>query len=376
MEKDSNQSAPSASWSQLIFFRIYKDATNETRPDIRVFNNGRQRCRVRVALVAADSNGNPVMLSDAELKSVQLIDYITNTPLSSTSGWQVATEAGEYSWDESVIPATAASDEDAAERDTPPGVSRRELRQGAQLIELHVSTTTTSNKQVAVRIPIPSTSSYVSTNHLGVDDPDGFGDGNGRFHSSVMIRPTAFPSLDVASYGELDSQGNLLSHAVGNTNYFYRAFEHYIHVNYNGRMLPLKSVSGSATAAVGFSVNRSDRYFDPMKWGLSYYGQPNQTKPENFPLPPLAVLRLTSGSEFVPTTMFNNCVGQIIGKSSTRVIVGLIAGNLEGKFLNSSHGEIGDRTSTSMYLLDDYGNYHALTLSFGSSADKLKISKA
>ena len=208
MEKDSNQSAPSASWSQLIFFRIYKDATNETRPDIRVFNNGRQRCRVRVALVAADSNGNPVMLTDGELRSVELIDYITNTPLSSTAGWQVSTEAGDYTWDESVIPTTADSNENATARATQQGPARGELRQGAQMITLYVSTSTLSNKQVAARIPIPFTSAFVSTNHLGVDDPDGFGDGNGRFHSSVMIKPTAFPSLDIASYGELDTQGN------------------------------------------------------------------------------------------------------------------------------------------------------------------------
>ncbi|HEY4294171.1 hypothetical protein [Luteibacter sp.] len=373
MEKHSTEANPSANWAQIIFFRIYKDDIEGTRPAIKLFNNTRQRCPVRVALVAADSNGNPVLLSEGDLRTLELIDYITNAPLSSTLDWQVSTERGEYTWDESMIPTVVESTDGIATGVTPLSDANREKRQGAQMVTLYVSTSALSRKQVAVRIPLPSTTAHVSTNHIGVVDPDGFGDGQGRFNSSVMIEPAAFPSLDIANYGVFDSQGNLLPQPVGNTDYFYRAVEHHIHISYNGRMLPLKSVSGSNSSIVGFSVHRTDRPFDLMKWGMTYYGQPGQAQPEHFPLAPLAKLRLTSGSEFTPGTMFNNCIGQIVGKSTTRVVVGLIAGNLEGKFLNSSNGEIPDRIGASMYLLDDYGNYHDLTLSFGSSADKLRI---
>ncbi len=393
-DKDSPMNNPSvkATWAQVLYFRIFKDFGQETQPArVKVFNNERQQCQVKVAIVVQDAAGNPVELPEADFQKLELIDYGSGQPL--PAGWQVSRTPGEYTWDEAIIPDTAEAgspaarsehaDDDAAGR----LLNRREQRQMRQAI-FYVSTRSTSRMQIAARIPLPGGGAYATTNTVWISDPDGLGDKNGNFNSSVLVTPTAFPSLPITSYGEFDTSGNLMAHRVGDTSNFFLAEEHYVFVNLNGRELALKSVSASTTAPTGFAVYTHGDAFDTFKWGISYYGQPNASAPEHLPLPPLRWFQLTVASEdrapeeresrqsnYDPLTMFRNSAGSIVGRSNTRVVIGLILGILQGRFVNINSSVVPDVNATTLHMLDVYGNYHSLNLTFGAKANQLKISR-
>lgn len=386
-------SSTKATWAQVLFFRVFKDFAQEQQPArVKVFNNGRQQCQVKVSIVVQDAAGNPVDLPEADFQKLELIDYGTGQPL--PAGWQVSRTPGEYTWDETIIPDTAEAASPAARsrqtEDDAAGrlLTTREQRQLRQAI-FYVATNSTSRTQIAARIPLPGDGAYATTNTVWISDPDGLGDKNGNFNSSVLVTPAAFPSLPITSYGEFDTSGNLMAHRVGNTSNFFLAEEHYVFVNLNGRELALKSVSASKTAPTGFAVYTHGDDFDTFKWGISYYGQPNASAPEHLPLPPLRWFQLTVASEerpaddkearqsnYDPLTMFRNSAGSIVGRSTTRVVIGLILGILQGRFLDSSNGSVPDKNATTLHILDAYGNYHSLNLTFGAKANQLKISKA
>ncbi|SFW34644.1 hypothetical protein [Luteibacter sp. UNCMF366Tsu5.1] len=391
MSSKDSKDQTEAAWDSLIYFRIYKDFAGESHSTARLFNNTRQQCAIRISIIAANEAGSPVQLSEADLRTIELIEYISNQPLprsddlANHQAYQYTSNQRDYVWDETII---AEAQDDAPDATTQMAVGPR---QGAQTIQLFVSAKATSRLQIAARIPLPGGTAYISTNHVGFDDTDGTGGPNKLFNSSVLLQPATFPVLPASEYGEFASDGTLLPFDVGNRENFYWAKEHHIHVRFNGRLLPLKSVSATPTGSAGFAVYKQGSFFDDAKWGISYYGQPGATQPEHFPLPPLnkveqyfasAPAREASAPSkrqnniYFPLDMFKRCVGRIEGAASTRVVVGLIMGNLSVRFLNASGQQVPDKTNAVLHIVDEYGNAHALSLTFGTRANQLRLSAA
>ncbi len=211
------------------------------------------------------------------------------------------------------------------------------------------------------------------------------------------------------------------------TTYFYWATEYYLNPKLNGIALPLDSVGSSASVggkppagAFGFYVHGD--FFAHVQWGISYYGQPGGTDAESggLPVPPLYALvaeptpldatqnsetstatitvhagncvdRVTTTVHYIgggsshgehdtspdsdiPYAMYKNCVGQIVGANKSRVVIGILKGNLPRKFTDIPGGTIPDKGSTAMHILDAYGNDHMLSLSYDANADEFTIS--
>lgn len=367
-------------WAQVLRFRVYKVSVGETQPArIKVFNNNRQRFPVRVMIEVADANGNSVPFPNADLPKIQLIDYNNDQPL--PSGWTVSSSAGDFTWDESVIPGDEADptqDELQQVGDGAVGRLLKEEERNQRHITYYVQTSSSSRMHIAVRVQLPGSSEvYATTTSASISDPNGEGDGNGNFNSSVMAVPTPFPVLPASHYGELDSNGNLMAHRVGNSTGDVLAEEHYLFVNLNQRELPLRAVSASQSSAAGFAVYKKGEYSATHKWGLSYYAQPNGTTPVNFPLPPLRWVGEETGStRYDPMQLFSNSAGTIVHRSNTRVVIGLLIGLFHCRFLKADYGETGDVPATTLHILDEYGNYHSLNLHFGTRAADLKITRA
>lgn len=385
-------------WTELVLFRIYKDTFPGAGPVLKLFNNTRQQCAVRVMLQAVDSNHNPVDLTQDDLGTIELIDYGSGEPLPRRDAgkphpdWAFSTQDEGYLWDESLI--GAVQDDTAASPGSslPPAADVQRPAPHQSVVTLYVSTSALSSRQVAVRIPIPSSDTraatpvYVTTNSVWVDDPAGRGE-DGRFNSWVTVTPSAFPTLPITSYGATSDDGRLAPVKVGSSDYFYWANEHYIRVSYNGRELGLRSVSGSASKREGFSIYGNGSLNDHVQWSVAYSAQPGADKPENFPLPPLATIEVPSRSierggkeqpysSYAPLDMFNRCAGKIEGASLARVVVGLLMSNLAGILRDDDNKTVAPVRSTPIHIVDTYGNDHALTLSFGAKVDELKIAKA
>lgn len=370
-------------WAQVARFRVYKNSMQENHARIKVFNNNRQRFPVRVLIEVQDANGNPVPFPAVDVWKIQLIDYATGQLL--PSDWPVSSSNGDYIWDESIIPDTPEADSppDGLEQVADGAVGQlfeeEEKRSQPYLLTFYVSTSSTRRTPIAARVRLPTSNEvYATTKSAWVTDPDGHGDGNGNFNSSVVAVPTPFPSLDIANYGQLDSNGNLMATRVGNTNYFFLAQEHYLFVNLNGRELPLRSVSASKTERVGFSVYKTGNPTDTILWGISYYAQPYASLPENLPLPPLRWMQrpVYPNTRYDPFDLFTQAAGTIMVRSDKRVVIGLIIGLLSGQFVDMYWRKLPEVPRTTLHILDIYGNYHSLTLYFGARANELKISKA
>ncbi|MDR6643942.1 hypothetical protein J2X57_003177 [Luteibacter sp. 1214] len=384
-------------WVELVLFRIYKDTFNETSPTLKLFNNTRQQCAVRVMLQAIDSDRKPVDLTQADLDTIELIDYSSGEPLPRRDpgqphpDWAFSTHDDGYLWDESLIGAVQHDTAASPESTRPPSADVQRPAPHQSVVTLYVSTSALSSRQIAARIPIPSSDTrtatpvYITTNSIGVDDPVGKGE-DGQFNSWVNVRPSAFPTLPITSYGATSADGRLAPVKVGSPDYFYWVNEHYIYVSYNGRELGLRSVSRSAGKQEGFSIYGNGSLNDHVQWSVAYYAQPGADKPENFPLPPLATIEVPSPSvesggnaeppaSYTPLEMFNRCVGRIEGASPARVVVGLLMGNLAGRLLDKEKKPVAPVRSTPIHIVDAYGNDHALTLSFVAKVNELTIAK-
>ncbi|SDF16276.1 MULTISPECIES: hypothetical protein [Rhodanobacteraceae] len=384
-------------WVELVLFRIYKDTFPGNGPTLKLFNNTRQQCAVRVMLQAVDSEHNPVDLTQADLDTIELIDYGSGEALPRRDAgqphpdWAFSTHDEGYLWDESLIGATQNDAAASLESTRPPSADVQRPAPHQSVVTLYVSTSALSSRQIAARIPIPSSDTrtatpvYITTNSVWVDDPAGRGE-DGLFNSSVTVTPAAFPTLPITSYGATSGDGRLAPVKVGSPDYFYWVNEHYIYVSYNGRELGLRSVSRSAVAQEGFSVYGNGSLNDQVQWSVAYYAQPGADKPENFPLPPLATIEVPSRAtesggnaappaSYTPVEMFNRCVGRIEGASPTRVVVGLLMGNLAGRLLDKEKKPVAPVRSTPIHILDAYGNDHALTLSFVAKVNELTIAK-
>lgn len=374
---------PSRSWAQVGLFRVYKDTITEIQPaTLPLFNNGLQRCPVKVSILVLDENGNPVPLPDADLERLELIDFDTGEPLpfetTPSAGWGVAREKGDYEWDETVIPISVNQTGSDRAPDYPPNTATALAQPGAiaeqRNFTLYVSSTLAEAKTIAARIPIPGSNAHVTTNSRGsFDDLDGTGDGNGQFKSSVTIRSVAFPTLPVANYGVFDNTGNLMAHRVGNSDHFYWAAEFYLHVELNGRTLPLREYSNFGSYVYKTAPQET------VKWALTYNTHLTDPTPADFPPDPAWYFTLDnfgSGS-FSPYTMFSDCVGEVVGTSRTRVVIGLLMGNIAATLKRAIPGsqdeQVPQRHAASYRMLDAYGNLHLLRLSFGDELNTLRL---
>jgi hypothetical protein len=386
-----NQSSKPAAgeWSQLKKFRIYKDVFPGHQPTLGIFNNTRQQCIVRILLVGLDANNNQVTIPKSDLDKVELIDYASGEPLSRIDQfkehpeWAYSTENQNYEWDESKIPGTthasrkltqvAASDDEKRSKES------SSIDANEQVITYYVSTSSRLPKQIAARIRLRDSNTYFTTT-AKVDDPDGEGNGSGSFNSYVQIRPVAFPSLPPENYGDI-ANGTLIPHLVGHSEYFYWATEYYLHVKLGTDELRLKWVSASAAQPQGFSVYKVGGLNESTKWGISYYGQPGDPAPGPFPMKPLASVDVLARGEdlphiiYKPMDMFRTCAEKIHGVSSTRVVVGLLTGNLQARLIDERGYDVSPVTRMTLHIMDVYGNDHALSITFGSKVNELRLAK-
>lgn len=407
-----------ATWAQITLFQVFKDyAAPGMAEDIGVFSNGRQQCRIQVAFEARDAGGNPVTLTQDDIRNhVRLIDYQTGQPIGGS--WEASFAASDYEWDESIITGLQAPQGRRAEAaDASPGTrGAMPLPASAQTVTFYVSAKAAGRLSIGAQIGFPNGAPPARTNHLAVELNKPEGDGAGQFNSFVNATATAFPSLSEQNYGDRTTTG-LRMDEVGNKDHFFRAYQAYVNVNFNGRRLALKSVSGASQEQQGFSIYKYGLIVDQWKWAVSYYAQPGADSPENFPLPPLSridiamrragheaeatrdavtriadtaidgITRIALAAIGVPghdkgarveggvpqaeprqsydfKDMFDQCVGRIESPSDDTVVVGVLTGAFAGRFKAANGADTPEIASARLYLMDVYGNEHALAIGF------------
>jgi hypothetical protein len=431
MQTYPTQPSPDAAWTQVLRFRVYKDDSAPSPETARVFKNKRQRCAIQVEVVVGDKDGFPISINMDEIeRRLRLVHYSAEAPELGTNndGYAQFFDPGEFEWDESILLAAErfADDDKSTESEVPhPVVTPRKAAKETLCTVYVEASPTATNKRVGARFLLPDDTSYAYTTHSQVDDPNGDGDGNGLFNSSVNIQLVKFPSLPVSNYGDVESDGTLIPSSVGSQEYYYRAAEHFLHVNLNGNQLKLKSVSATEGGTAGFAVyKRNSSPFDPIQWGISYYSQPGSTTVQSLPLAPLHrisvdsrqnssgrggphvdghTLRVTTtidgyanvdevsstvrfggpasdriSTRFIeyPKTMYDNCVGTIVGADAYSIVIGLLLGHsFPVTFQTSAGGNVSDVLKATLHIMDVYGNDHALSISLGSDPSKMKLSK-
>lgn len=384
MNTHSRSTASLADVKQLTYFQIYKTHPSEEHGTIKLFSNGNQQCPIRVGLVAADADENPITLTAKELEeAVTLVFYDDGNALD--GGYTASFVKDRFTWTESAIPARH-SHEDPPERNSKAKVTRAtraELPAAIQVVTLYVSATSGAPGRVlAARFQV--TPELFFTTSPSVRDSDGRGR-DGEFDSSVEVLLAEPPFLSPTDFGATSS-GIVTGKNVGESAYFYWATEYSLDPKLNGSPLPLDSVGSSASiggnspeGAFGFYTH--GRYFSPMQWGISYYSQPGNAnaEPGGLPMPPLHSLVAVSASHGAspnvdyPYSMYMTCVGKITTPNKHRIVIGILKGNLERHFRNSSGENIADVSSTTMHILDAYGNNHTLSLSYNAEANEFTI---
>ncbi|WP_426287190.1 hypothetical protein [Luteibacter sp. E-22] len=426
MNTPSRPTTSLADVRQLTYFQIYKTNPSEQHGTIKLFSNGNQQCPIKVGLVAADADENPITLTENEIKqALTLIFYDDGSALG--DGYTSSFDKNRFTWTESAIPVKHPHEDE-------PGLnSKAEASRAAadeppasiQIITLYVSVTPgSSGRALAARFQV-NENLYFTTSP-SVHDSEGQGR-DGEFDSSVDVLLAEPPFLSAMDFGAA-SNGVVTGRKVGDsTTYFYWAVEYYLNPKLNGIALPLDSVGSSASVggkppagAFGFYVHGD--FFAHVQWGISYYGQPGGTDAESggLPVPPLYALvaeptpldatqnsetstatitvhagncvdRVTTTVHYIgggsshgehdtspdsdiPYAMYKNCVGQIVGANKSRVVIGILKGNLPRKFTDIPGGTIPDKGSTAMHILDAYGNDHMLSLSYDANADEFTIS--
>ena len=358
---------------QLTYFRIYKTQPSEQFGTIKLFSNGNQQCPIKVGFVAADAAGNPIILSDADAKkALKLIHYDDGTALGDDGdGYTFSFDKNTFTWNESAIPVRQDGRPEASQ--ALHDVSAADI----QTYTLYVSANPGSSVlAVAARFDVTSTLFF--TTHSSVDDPDGQGQ-DGQFNSSVEVLLAEPPFLSATDFGAA-SNGVVAGRKVGNSNYFYWATEYYLDPKLNGRALPLHSVGATASTTNAFGFFTHGGVFAKVKWAISYYGQPGSATADTagLPMTPLSTVdvALADGSprvEYSPSSMYDTCVGGIQGPNKNRVVIGILKGNLGGEFKDALGAYISDVDSTTVHIMDAYGNDHTLSLSYDATADELTI---
>lgn len=385
MNTHPRPTASLADVKQLTYFQIYKTHPSEEHGTIKLFSNGNQQCPIKVGLIAADANENPIELTAAELKqALSLIFYDDGKALG--DGYASSFAENRFTWVESAIPARHLH-EDGAERNSeaevPQGTSD-EFPADIQVITFYVSATDGApGRALAARFAV--TPELFFTTSPSVRDSGGQGR-DGPFDSSVEVLLAEPPFLSATDFGAAPN-GVVTGRKVGaSTTYFYWATEYYLNPRLNGSALPLDSVGANAsfggmspTGAFGFYTHGD--HFAHVKWGVSYYSQPGNADAERngLPMPPLSSLAAVSASQDTspnadfPYSMYEACVGSIVGPDTHRIVIGILKGNLARQFRNISGGTVADVSGTTMHILDAYGNSHALSLSYDASSDEFTI---
>jgi hypothetical protein len=388
-----NTNAPGASLAdvkQLIYFQIYNTNPNEQFGTVALFSNGNQYCRIRVGVIAADATGTPVNLSIGELRAaVSLIFYDDPRPLGDGYATSPDWEGGRFEWDETAIPVSYAQTESARRRSkaAPPahaGISPA----AAQVLEFYVCAAPGSVSRM-LAAQFKGINGLLVTTSPTVADSNGPGR-DGQFDSGVEVLLAKPPTLSAADYGAVN--GVIHGTKVGRDDYYYKTFEYYLDPKLNGLALPLRSIGANASVggdppagAFGFYTHGS--FSATVRWGISYYGQPGSTDYESAALPvyPLYLLfQEPIASDFrgehepsqrpdSPHLMFFTCIGKLVGANRTRVVIGILKGTLNRLFRSLQGSPVTDVNSTTMHILDAYGNSHSLTLSYNATADELRI---
>ena len=420
METNSTGATPSAGWVKLAKFRLYKNLSGPSPETAWLFDNGLQQCTLWVEVIGADIGGNPHYFTPDDIRTrLTLIHHAGGQPLS-PDNYVFSFEKNEYEWDEYVIPGASppAKGRDAG------GAGVNHPTASGDPIPVYVRTNSPPSValRIAARFLLPDGTSYAATN-FNVDDPEGEGVG-GQFNSSVNLKPVRFPSLPVTSYGDVASDGTLNPTPVGSQNYFYGAVEHSLHVNLNGTELRLKSVDGGYSDRE-FAIYKRGAFFDDVQWAISYYRQPDSTTVAGLPVYPLDhinvdgrsdaancnedpgnghAVRVTStatgnvseisttvrygrGNDslstrdsdrtaYKPRAMYDN-LGISAGADPYRVSVGMLQGrSFPATFQDAAGATVADVTQGTLRIHDAHGNTHALSLSFGSQANQVKLRKA
>jgi hypothetical protein len=404
---------------QLTYFRIYKTNPNEEHGTIKLFSNGNQQCPITVGLIAADADANPITLTQAEIKqAVTLIFYDDAAELG--DGYAASFTANDFEWTESAIPAESQRPGDATRGSNaaPNQDSAHGSPQAIQTTTLYVSAIPGSSvRSLAARFEV-NPDLYFTTSPVASGTARQARDGD--FDSSVEVLLAEPPFLSATDFGAASS-GVVTGKKVGDTTtYFYWATEYYLNPKLNGRALPLRSVGASKgkTDAFGFYVYGD--FFASVQWGISYFSQPGKTVASGLPMAPLSWIDVGSqrsnaghragaatvttsvradgdvdsitttvrmggrdaargrhGSpqtKYLPKDMFDECVGSIQGANANRVVIGILKGNIEAAFKNTSGGTTPEVSSTTMHIMDAYGNDHVLSLSYDAYADEFMIS--
>lgn len=400
---------------QLTYFRIYKTNPSEQHGTIKLFSNGNQQCPIKVGLVAADADANPITLEQSDVEdALKLIHYDGGATLGDGDGYAISFDKNTFTWTEAVIPSIptqSGTTESSAALDDPsvPNV---------QIYTIYV-TASAGSSGVAVAARFDVTSSLLFTTNSPVDDPDGQGQ-DGQFNSSVETLLADPPFLSATDFGA-SANGVVAGRKVGNSNYFYWATEYYLEPKFNGRALPLHSVGNSDLISPAFGVYTHGDFFGNVKWGISYYSQPGskEADPNSMGVHPLYAVDVaatrsgtpghggistvtttlqssaevdsvtttvrfgsrdagaatpgTPQAQYRPHTMYTNCVGSILGANANRVVIGVLKGNLDGQFKNMEGRTLADAPSTTLRIVDAYGNNHDLSLSYDAIVDELTI---
>ncbi|HXO99690.1 MAG TPA: hypothetical protein VN813_04265 [Luteibacter sp.] len=382
MKKHSDSTTSLADVRQLTYFRIYKTHPGEQHGTIKLFSNGNQQCPINVGLVAADADANPIPLTQAELESaLKLVHYAgggDDVPLGSDDdGYTCSFVKNRFTWTESAIPgqaerSTTEPDEDA---DEPPPAD-------IQILTVYVSASPDS-PALAVAARFEVTDALFFTTNSSADDSNGQGE-DGQFNSSVEVVLAAPPVLSVADFGA-GANGVVSGIKVGSQDYFYWATEYYLNPTLNSRALPLLSVGASEATTDAFGFYTHGGSFDHVTWAISYYSQPGSETAETDGLPkePLHAVKVEFGhpdgkrgdplDPYLPSQMYADCVGRIEGANANRVVIGILKANLQGTFQDSAGKLVSDVGSTTMHILDAYGNNHRLSLTYHPGTDAFSI---
>ncbi|WP_282246555.1 hypothetical protein [Stenotrophomonas sp. PS02300] len=158
---------PMANWVTLRRFEVQVNQRSQiTAP---VYANGRQQVPVEIIIEARDSDGVEVQLSTAQLKSIKLINYNTNTAVVGCKHDKDARFI--YHW----APVKDQDAEDHPDEEVPadaPGAT-------AQAIMIYVDTTDVSTSKIAAEITSPSGGLF----RTNTPNP-----GPGKFDSWINIR--------------------------------------------------------------------------------------------------------------------------------------------------------------------------------------------
>ena len=146
---------------------------------------------------------------------------------------------------------------------------------GVQFIERFVSTTDTILKKIGAKIGFGNATVLTNTwSGPGAADDNGWGDGRGRFNSSLSIQPRKLTPLNASNYGvrEPTDPGRLKETLIRNIEANSRAYECHLDIRLsNGTMLPIKRLTNwrSLSGDLGHGPSSG-------KLSFTYIGNPNQ----------------------------------------------------------------------------------------------------